>query len=203
MSMSFIVLAACQEKSMIVNPVSDQQDVNGQYQVVSQYALAPSIDSYYPLQNGNNVEAGFVHVYNDQSYIYVSYFMNDGWQLDSACVKVGNSVNESPLNIQAAPGGAICNKMDPNRGGYAQKLSIAQLGYQMNDLVVIVTQADVNKVASNGEVVGKEVFWAGDLNGAGSEWSHYLMYKLHLDPKQIENIGNIQDNGIPEGDVNL
>jgi hypothetical protein len=196
-------LAACQEKSMIVNPVSDQEDANGQYQVVSQYAIAPSIDSYYPLQNGNNVEAGFVHVYNDQSYIYISYFMNDGWQLDSACMRVGNSVNESPLNIQAAPGGAICNKMDPNRGGYAQRMSIAELGYQMNDLVVIVTQADVNKIDANGDLVGKEVFYAGNLNGPGSEWSHYLLYKLHLDPQRIENAGRIQANEMPEVNVNL
>lgn len=124
---------------------------------------------------------GYVHIENDDDYIYVKYWMKAGYCVYDMAVHVDQDLADFPQNNGGAIPGQFEYKYDNGCvGEYTFKISLADESLEIGDTVIIAAHGVVRFPDGT-----EETGWGarcGCLTGAqfpGNNWSAYIEYPVH------------------------
>lgn len=180
-----LVLMGCSDKVNIAGPKGDVMQKGNFDQTASIKTVTVCEPVVFPIWAGQNIEAGNVTVYSDDTYLYVTYNLTGGWMMTESHVHVGMTVNDIPQTNKGIPipgqfqYSAVHN---PPVMTYTYNILLADHNLQPGDQVVIAAHAVVVLGDYPNGIYQTQTGWGGDQPGPGPRWWYYLNYTICDDP---------------------
>ncbi len=181
MVLALTFLTACQDNEQITKPAPIDLVESESNQNVSVRAVDSINEAPIPIRDGSGTEAGYIFLANDNQYLYVSYYLEDGWHMTHNYLHVASSYAEIPQNNYGAPLPEQFNNNTTLTRGVSVlsvKIPFAELNAGIGDDIVIASLVTLARISDVGKVDGSESVWVGDLAGRGPEWWSFAQYKL-------------------------
>ncbi len=192
------VLSACGKNNELtgpepVNRAGNLSEETG-YQIADVKGTGPQGDIHSPLWIDRQAEAGFLKIANDQNYLYVTYYLNEGWSLKKASLNVSASEAEIPRDKDGRPlAEQFNNSVSLPRGMsvYTRQIRLSDHGLSLGDDVVIASLAVVVEDSGKnqaGEFAGRPI---EDKSSPEAIWWSVRPYRLNLDLSGIDSLGRV------------
>jgi hypothetical protein len=200
MTLALTFLTGCQEKENITQPRPIDLVNSDNYQIVSERGSGAVGESYYPVWDDRNIEAGYIFIANDMQYLYVNYYMQNDWLMTRAYLHLANSLADIPVDGNGVPLPEQFNNNSTLYRGvsvYSIKVPLAEIGAGVGDAVHFASKVKVVRYNNEGKVDETGTLWVGGQQKPGSDWWHFGHYQVRIDlndPVNAGRVGSIQAN---------
>lgn len=179
-----LFISSCEE--LVMEESHDQQEISKSTAVQpedSKYKSVMEPNGFcgetvlYKLYAGQNIDAGYITINNDNDYLYVTYNTTGGWALKCTQLYVG-SLEDIPANKKGNPQiGHFPYKNCPSsyQTEHTYKIPLDEV----DECFIVAAHAEVVLLDEEGEEMQEETAW-GDgkaFNDKGS-WAMYMNYCL-------------------------
>ncbi|MFA6720682.1 MAG: hypothetical protein WCR92_04630 [Candidatus Cloacimonadaceae bacterium] len=149
MVLALAVLTACQESAKVTAPELAEPSLDGSLGIALTKGAVNGDPVDLPVWTNKAVEPGHIFVANDAANLYVSYYLNDNWQLAGANLNIVKTAGELPVDGQVLPlPEKFRYKATLNRceSVYTQVIPLAELGLNNGDDFMLVSQAMLGEI---------------------------------------------------------
>lgn len=187
MIVALAVLAACDTNNEITKPAAAAQDASTDYTVVDARHWVTVFEQNYPIYAGQNIEVGILQIINDQDYLYLNVYLNEGWKTTLSHLHIASSLAGIPRTKNGAP---IPGQFEysesyaPARDMVSYQLLLDDLGFEIGETMFIAAHFDVKRFGPTGVVLQSETAWGGDQTGPGSRWWFFANYSLQEEARR-------------------
>lgn len=195
MAVSLLVLTACQNNTPITGPAPQDGKLAYSIQAIGGKDVPLPFDPRDPEWVLRNIEAGFVQVSNDSQNLYVTYYLQDAWQLSQAQLHVGFSLTDIPVNDQGYPSpGEFSYQSEANlrKSVFTQQIPLSDLGLKTGDEIVLASRVllSPHNPLSAGMARVSRVY---DIKSTGTpEWWAFTYYRIRQNGGGSDPAGGIQ-----------
>jgi len=175
-----LIFVGCQNKENLTGPKIENQNTEFTVRVGDQ-------SMEYPFFTEKNSKIGVISVVNDKTDMYVTYSVNEQWNLVKTYVHVAVDLNEIPFHTNGIPDTdlfAYKAKHDPFVKKYTYKIPLLNFSSLVGKEITIVACSIVQGNDPNSSEIPKIVplynrttAWGG-YNQAGSRVWHYILYGI-------------------------
>ena len=187
MIVALAVLAACDTNNEITQPSAAAQDASSDYTIVDARHWVTVFEQNYPIYAGQNIEVGTLQIINDQDYLYLNVYLNEGWAATQSHIHIAGSLAGIPQNRKGIP--------IPGQFAYSESYAPAQelvsyqfllddLGFEIGETMYIAAHFDVKLYSPTGGVIQSETAWGGDQAGPGPRWWFFANYSLQAEARR-------------------
>lgn len=195
MLLTLLFLMGCESQELtkpqseieLDNPANLQPEIKGSL---------PTGQGLQPLWAGRNIQAGNLYLANDAQNLYITYFLEEGWQLMESNLHVSRNVENIPADPKGAPlPEMFAYQVSMQRGTkvYTHTIPLAEIGASLGDDVYVASRASLVRVDDKNQSYPVETAWAGEIPGSGPEWWQFSQYRLSRNLIGIDNIGRMKD----------
>ncbi len=208
MVVALTVLAACQSSKNIIGP-GPQNEVRNDANQTTQMAFHRDRGNVlnqiqYPLLTNKNVEAGYMYVANDATNLYVTYYLENKWQLSKTYLHVAGSVEDIPSDAMGVPTPKefqYQSNLNRCEGVFTRVIPLVDLGLHPGDNFVIASEAIVADRTGGGSV--STPFYVCVPGGADADWWYLAQGKLSEDLNRPDEEQRLKLTDFPSEAVNL
>ena len=187
MIIALAVLAACDKENQITKPPAAVQDASTDYTIVDARHWVTVFEQNYPIYAGQNIEVGTLQIINDQDYLYLNVFLNEGWAATQSHVHIARTLAGIPQTKRGIPVPgqfAYSESYAPARDMVSFQLPLDDLGFEIGETMYIAAHFDVALYSPTGAVIQSETAWAGDQAGPGPRWWFFANYALQEEARR-------------------
>jgi hypothetical protein len=175
-----LIFVGCQNKQTLTGPKVDNQNTELTLRFGDQ-------SREYPFYTEKNVKIGTIQVINDKNDLYLTYSLDEKWNLVKTYVHLAVDLNGIPLSMNGIPDSSrfdYMTKHHPGLTNYTYKIPLKSFSSLVGKEITIVACAIVQKQNPNTteipkivSVSNKTTAWGGDNQGESRVW-HYILYGI-------------------------
>jgi hypothetical protein len=187
MIVALTVLAACDSNNEITKPPAAAQVASDDYTIVDARHWVTVFEQNYPIYAGQNIEVGTMQIINDQDYLYLNLYLNDGWAATLSHLHIATSLAGIPQNKKGIPVPGqfeYSESYSPAKDMVSYQFPLDDLGFEIGETMYIAAHLDVSLFSPTGIVIQSETAWSGDQAGPGPRWWFYATYSLQEEARR-------------------